>query len=90
MNTNLDELNSIEIKDYIINLQVEVQKELSTNNDIDEFLDNTNIFDQFEELLPDEEFGVLILAVLNNFKSDVILDDLVNIIRKAVKIKTMK
>ena len=87
MNIHLNELDSNEIKDYILSLQTEVQKKLSINNDIDEFLDNTDIFDQLEELLPDEEFGVLILTVLNNFKSEVILDDLVDIIRKAIKTK---
>ena len=87
MNIHLNELDSNEIKDYILSLQTEVQKKLSINNDIDEFLDNTDIFDQLEELLPDEEFGVLILTVLNNFKSEVILDDLVDFIRKAIKTK---
>jgi len=85
MNKNLYELDRNGIKDYIFRLQSEVQKNILTNNSIDDFLDNTNIFDEFEELLPDQEYGVLILTVLNNFKSEVILNDLLDIIENAIK-----
>tara|TARA_B110000116_G_scaffold170253_1_gene147183 strand:+ start:1040 stop:1303 length:264 start_codon:yes stop_codon:yes gene_type:complete len=85
MNKNLYKLDRNGIKDYIFRLQSEVQKNILTNNSIDDFLDNTNIFDEFEELLPDQEYGVLILTVLNNFKSEVILNDLLDIIENAIK-----
>ena len=52
---------------------------------VDDFLDKTNIFDEFEEILPDQEFGVLVLTILNNFKSEVILNDLLDIIEEAIK-----
>ena len=85
MNKNLYKLDRNGIKDYIFRLQSEVQKNILTNNSIDDFLDNTNIFDEFEKLLPDQEYGVLILTVLNNFKSEVILNDLLDIIENAIK-----
>ena len=85
MNKKLHELNRNEIKEYIFSLQLEVQGQVSNHNNIDDFLDKTNIFDEFEEVLPDQEFGILVLTILNNFKSEVILEDLLNIIEEAIK-----
>ena len=85
MNRKLQALNRNEIKEYIFNLQLEVKEQVSNHNNIDDFLDSTDIFDEFEEILPDQEFGVLILTILNNFKSEVILDDLLDIIEKAIE-----
>ena len=44
----------------------------------DDFLDETTIFDDFENIIPDEEFPIFVIAILNNYKSDVIIDKLVN------------
>ena len=85
MNKKLHELNRNEIKKYIFSLQLEVQGQVSNHNNIDDFLDSTDIFDEFEEILPDQEFGVLVLAILNNFKSEVILNDVLDIIEKAIE-----
>ena len=85
MNKKLHELNRDEIKEYIFSLQLEVQGQISNHNNIDDFLDRTDIFDEFEEMLPDQEFGVLVLTILNNFKSEVILNDLLDIIAKAIE-----
>ena len=85
MNKKLHELNRNEIKQHIFNLQLEVQEQVSRDNNVDDFLDNTNIFDEFEEILADQEFGIFILTVLNNFKSEVILNDLLDMIEKAIE-----
>ena len=85
MNRKLDQLNRNEIKEHILSLQLEVKEQIAKQNSIDDFLDKTDIFDEFEEILPDQEFGVLILTVLNNFKSEVILNDLLDIIEKAIE-----
>ena len=85
MNKKLHELNRDGIKEYIFCLQLEVQEQVSNHNNIDDFLDKTNIFDEFEEILPDQEFGVLVLTILNNFKSEVILEDLLDIIEEAIE-----
>jgi len=84
MNKKLHELNRDEIKKYILSLQSEVKEQIS-NQSVDDFLDKTDIFDEFEEILPDQEFGVLVLTILNNFKSEVILNDLLDIIEEAIK-----
>tara|TARA_B100000212_G_scaffold72050_1_gene50804 strand:- start:246 stop:500 length:255 start_codon:yes stop_codon:yes gene_type:complete len=67
-----------ELKDYIFNVQNVVKKKLDSGIDIDDFLDETTIFDDFENIIPDEEFPIFVIAILNNYKSDVIIDKLVN------------
>ena len=87
MDGALQKLNRDEIKEYIFTLQLEVQNQISNHNNVDNFLDKTNIFDEFEEILPDQEFGVLVLTILNNFKSEVILEDILDIIEQAIEKK---
>ena len=75
------------IKDYIYDLQIQVKENISKDDDIDKFLDETDIFDEFEGILSDQEFGILVLTVLNNFKSEVILNEILDIIERAIKKK---
>ena len=85
MNRKLQALNRNEIKEYILSLQLEVKEQISNQNSIDDFLDKTDIFDEFEEILSGQEFGILILTILNNFKSEVILNDLLDVIEQAIE-----
>ena len=41
-------LSKVELKNYILEIQDLVKEELSTGIDIDDFLDKTSIFDEFE------------------------------------------
>jgi len=75
-------LNRKELKDYIFKLQKFIQDEQKSGKDIDTILDETDIFDEFEEILPDDEFPVFVITILNGFKSDVVLDKLLNIIEE--------
>ena len=76
--SNLLLLSKEELKKHILDVQNIVQKELSTGIDIDDFLDETKIFDEFEDIIPDEEFPIFVIAILNNYKSDIIIDKLVD------------
>lgn len=67
-----------ELKEHIFNVQNIVKQKLDSGIDIDDFLDETTIFDDFENIIPDEEFPIFVIAILNNYKSDVIIDKLVN------------
>ena len=69
-----------ELKDYIFRLQKFIQDEQESGKDIDTILDETDIFDEFEEILPDDEFPIFVITILNGFKSDVVLNKLLNII----------
>ena len=73
-------LSREELKDYIFRLQKFIQDEQESGKDIDTILDETDIFDEFEEILPDEEFPIFVITILNGFKSDVVLDKLLNVI----------
>ena len=75
-------LSREELKDYIFNLQKFITDEQENGKDIDTILDETNIFDEFEDILPDEEFPIFVITILNGFQSDMILDKLLNIIEE--------
>ena len=77
-------LNNREVlKKKIFSLQDEISNKLSIDNDVDKFLDNTTILDEWEEIIPDPEYGIFVIAVLNNIRSDKIinkiLDSILNI-----------
>jgi len=68
-----------ELKDYIFRLQKFIQDEKESGKDIDTILDETDIFDEFEEILPDNEFPIFVIAILNGFKSDDVIDKLLDV-----------
>ena len=71
-----------ELKDYIFRLQKFIHEEQGSGKDIDTILDETDIFDEFEEILPDDEFPIFVISILNGFQSDVILNKLLDVISK--------
>jgi len=73
-------LSREELKDYIFKLQKFIQDEQESGKDIDTILDETDIFDEFEEILPDNEFPIFVITILNGFKSDFLIDKLLDVI----------
>ena len=73
-------LNREELKDYIFKLQQFIQDEQESGKDIDTILDETDIFDEFEDILPDNEFPIFVITILNGFKSDFLIDKLLDVI----------
>ena len=73
-------LNREELKDYIFKLQKFIQDEQESGKDIDTILDETDIFDEFEDILPDNEFPIFVITILNGFKSDSLIDKLLDVI----------
>ena len=73
-------LSREELKDYIFRLQKFIQDEQESGKDIDTILDETDIFDEFEEILPDNEFPIFVITILNGFKSDSLIDTLLDVI----------
>ena len=72
-------LSRQELKDYIFRLQKFIQDEQESGKDIDTILDETDIFDEFEEILPDNEFPIFVITILNGFKSDEVIDKLLDV-----------
>ena len=73
-------LSREELKDYIFRLQKFIQDEQESGKDIDTILDETDIFDEFEDILPDNEFPIFVITILNGFKSDSLIDKLLDLI----------
>ena len=69
-----------EMKEHILQLQEFIKEEQENGKDIDTILDETDIFDEFEEILPDKEFPIFVITILNGFQSDVILDNLLDVL----------
>ena len=72
------------MKNHIISLQQFIQNEQAKGKDIDQILDETDIFDEFEEILPDNEFPIFVITVLNGFQSDVILENLLDTLDSSI------
>ena len=77
---SLTSLNREELKDYIFKLQKFIQDEQKKGKDVDTILDETDIFDELEEILQDEEFPIFVISILNGFQSDVIMNKLLDVI----------
>ena len=73
-------LSREELKDYIFKLQKFIQDEQESGKDIDTILDETDIFDEFEDILPDDEFPIFVITILNGFQSDVLVNKLLDVI----------
>ena len=84
MQKQISQMNQSQIKAYILEIQSTVQNELSKGINIDDFLDRTTIFDDFENIIPEAEFGIFVLTILNGYKSEVILDKLVQVIQESL------
>ena len=87
MQKQILQMNRIEIKNYILEIQSMVQNELSKGTNIDDFLDKTTIFDDFENIIPEAEFGIFVLTILNDYKSEVILDKLADVIQQSLAVE---
>tara|TARA_B100000945_G_C20312542_1_gene563576 strand:+ start:237 stop:503 length:267 start_codon:yes stop_codon:yes gene_type:complete len=87
INQSIKSFNRSELKEYIFELQTFIKNEQENGKDIDTILDETNIFDQFEEILPDNEFPIFVITILNGFQSDVILNNLLNTIEDSINDK---
>ena len=87
INKTITSLSRKQLKDYIFQLQTFIQEEQESAKDIDTILDETDIFDEFEDILPDNEFPIFVITILNGFKSDIIVNKLLDVIDECKKSK---
>ncbi len=71
-----------ELKGHIFRLQEFIENEQKAGKDVDTILDETDIFDEFEEVLPDDEFPIFVITILNGFQSDLLIDKLLDVINE--------
>ena len=69
-----------ELKEHIFRLQEFIENEQKAGKDVDTILDETDIFDDFEDVLPDDEFPIFVITILNGFQSDVLVNKLLDVI----------
>jgi len=70
------------IKNRIFTLQDKVADQLRIEKDVDKFLDNTTLLDEWENIIPDPEYGIFVIAVLNNIRTKTVIDTIVDSILK--------
>ena len=66
------------IEKKIFDLQDKVADALLVDSDVDKFLDNTTILDEWENIIPDKEYGIFVIAVLNNIRKKTIIDTIID------------
>ena len=71
-----------EIENIIFSLQDKVLDALRIEQDVDKFLDKTTLFDDWECIIPDAEYGIFVIAVLNNIRTKIVIDTIVDSILK--------
>ena len=69
--------NNEDFKNYIFLLQDNLQEKLKSGMTIDEILDIEDPFESLEPFLPEEVYPIMVLAMINNIRSDTVLDALI-------------
>ena len=75
---SLKDLKKNDLKLRLIALMDDVRLHLEKEPDVDKFLDETDIFDEWEMALPQHEYPILVMAVLNNIRKDSIIDSIID------------
>tara|TARA_B100001029_G_scaffold95084_1_gene78088 strand:+ start:124 stop:393 length:270 start_codon:yes stop_codon:yes gene_type:complete len=79
---NIDEDFRKKIKSDIFKLQDWIMSEKEKGNSVDDIIYNSNKLEKFENFLNEEEYSVFLLTVLNNFKSDDIIESILDAVEK--------
>tara|TARA_B100002052_G_scaffold145369_1_gene132818 strand:+ start:1570 stop:1896 length:327 start_codon:yes stop_codon:yes gene_type:complete len=74
----LKKLSKSALKNRLIKLMDDVKVHLNNEQDVDKFLDETNLFDDWELALPEHEYPILVMAVLNDIRKDNIINSIVD------------
>ena len=79
---DLTSLNNYQLKEQLISLMDTLVLYLKNEPDVDKFLDETDLFNEWEKALPEAEYPIFVIAVLNNTRRDAIVDTIINAILK--------
>ena len=79
---SIKNMNRQEMQDYLFCIQDYFQNCIDEGMDIDDILDHTTILDEFEDYLPDEEYAIFVIAILNGFKSKNVINNIIDSIEK--------
>ena len=82
---NYASLKKDDLRYHLFSLMDQVDKHLQTDPDVDKFLDNTDIFEEWEKVLPEPEYPIFVMAVLNNTRRDSIVNSILDAILENVE-----
>ena len=69
--------NKNHVKNKIFSLMDEVHLILGGDLSIDDFLDQTSLFNEWEKIIPEEEYPIFVMAVLNNIRKESIINTII-------------
>ena len=64
-------------KNKIFSLMDEVHLILGRGLSVDEFLDQTSLFNEWEKIIPEKEYPIFVMAVLNNIRKESIINTII-------------
>ena len=67
-----------EIRNRIFKLMDDVQDHLKNDPNIDNFLDNNTVFEKWEKIIPENEYPIFLIAVLNNIRSNTVMNSIIS------------
>ena len=62
------------MRNEIFTIMDKVKGVLDSGVSIDDFLDETDIFDEWEHIIPEKEYPIFVLAVMNNIRKESIIE----------------
>ena len=75
MKININDKNYV--KNKILSLMDEVHIILGGGISVDDFLDQTNLFNDWEKIIPEKEYPIFVMAVLNNIRKESIINTII-------------
>ena len=79
-----------EIKTYIQILQNKLQIKLKSGQSMDDILDKEDPFEALEPILPQEVYPILVLAMINDIRSDTVMEAVLEGLEKGMQLYKMK
>lgn len=70
---------------YIFSLQDDLQHQLDSGLSMDDILDKEDPFEELEPILPQEVYPILVLAMINNIRSETVVDAIMDGFEKGIK-----
>ena len=74
-----------ETKAYIFSIQESLQKKLNSGLTMDDILDEEDPFDALEPLLPQEVYPILVLAMINNIRSNTVIEAILEGLERGIE-----
>ena len=74
---NINKNNKNYVKNKIFSLMDEVHLILGGGLSVDEFLDQTSLFNEWEKIIPEKEYPIFVMAVLNNIRRESIINTII-------------